>query len=114
MKTISNKPQERAIIGILQDAIIWRRVSEKIADIINAFNPKSFINDFDADSKYQSYVNAFYVMGIHDNDDLCSELTEIFFNFSGEQNPANELAETIYIEWLLCLKNYCATLKTAV
>lgn len=112
MKTIKNKPQERAIIGILQDAIVWRRVSDKMFDIVNAFNPQKHENEFSTDCQHIGYVSAFHVMGIYDNDDLCSDLAEIFFDFREDESPANELAETIYIEWLVCIKNYCATIKT--
>lgn len=111
MKTIKNKPQELAVIGILQDAIVWRRVSEKMFDIVNAFNPKAFQNDFYTDNHHLGYTNAFHLMGIYDNDDLCNDLAQIFCNFREDESSAKELSETIYIEWLVCIKNYYGTLK---
>ena len=115
METINNKPQEKAIICILQDAIIWKRVSDSMYTLLNAFNPIAINGDqenFDLEERYLGYENNFKIMGISDNYDLCQELSELFWSMQDTTSKANELAEKIYIEWLVCIKNYCATLKT--
>jgi hypothetical protein len=112
METINNKLQEQAIIGIIEDAILWNRISRKMLDIINAFHPSELEHEFHPEYKYNSYSNAFCLMGIYDNDQICSSLADIFWNLSTESNgKSDELAKTIYIEWLVSIKNYCATLK---
>lgn len=50
MKNLLNKPQEKAIVGILQDAIVWNRVANKMFEIVNAFNPAKHENAFETDS----------------------------------------------------------------
>ena len=116
MENINNKPQERAIIGIIQDSIIWQRVSNGMFEILNAFHPEKCENEFQIDYKYRGFENALILMGL-DNEELNESLGEIFNEYLNLKNPkhdiaANELAETIYIEWLVCIKNYCVTLKT--
>ena len=111
MKAIKNNQQEEAIIGVIQDAIVWARISVKMVGIINAFNPSSEECEFGADTTFIGYENAFRIMRILDDEFLCNELSQVFRSFSDDQSPANKLAETIYIEWLLCIKNYCLTSK---
>ena len=41
-----------------------------------------------------------------DEDDLHLELGEVFENLSIKNTPANLLAETIYFEWLIAIKNH--------
>ena len=115
METINNNPQERAIICILQDAIIWKRVSNSVYNLLNAFHPGKTNGDpenFELEGQYHGYENAIKIMGLSDNDELCNELSELFWNMQDEKSKANDLAEKIYIEWLVCIRNYCATLKT--
>jgi len=115
VQIIKNKSQEKAIIGIIQDAIIWRRVSDKMFDIVNAFHPAR--NDgehaeFEAENHMECYVNAFHVMDICDNDHLCGILADLFWKYTQDNGAkANELATTIYIEWLVCIKNHYVTIK---
>lgn len=112
MKTIQNKPQERAVIGIIQDTILWRRVSDRVFEIINAFDPNGNQPEPEADKKHIGISNAFHVMEIHDNQDLCDQLNTLFYEFMQDESPADQLAQTIYIEWLVCIKNYCTTQKS--
>ena len=116
METIKNNPQEQAIIGIIQDAIIWNRVSNKMYEMINAFHPQKSEEDLNLEDRYKGYNNALNAMGLKDNVDLCDKLSTIFWNSitfpEKSEDRADKLAESIYIDWLLCMKNHCSTLKT--
>jgi hypothetical protein len=119
MEALKNKPQEQAILGIIQDAIIWHRVADKMHDIINAFNPLESEHEFQVEDHYKGYRNALYIMGLIHDDNICGQLSDIFWQLSSadkmRNDQADELAHTIYIEWLVCIKNYHSTLlKTAV
>lgn len=113
METINNKPQEQAIICIIEDTILWNRVSSKMLDIVNVFHPSELQHEFNPEYKYNGYFNALNIMGISNNHDLCDKLSDIFWDLNAKsKGKADDLAKTIYIEWLVCIKNYCATLKT--
>lgn len=73
--------------------------------VLNVFDPKSQPIGFDAGFDYGGYENAIKLMGI-DEDDLHLELGEVFDNLSTKKTPANLLAETIYFEWLITIKNH--------
>lgn len=106
MKT-SNKLQEKAIIGIFFDYILWSRISESMRSINNVLHPNELENDFEPDCLYRGYENAFHILGITDENELCSELGGVFFGIiSDNKEEAKSLAERIYIEWLVCIKNY--------
>lgn len=116
VQTVKNKQQEQAIIGIIQDAIIWNRIAGKMHDIINAFEPLENEHGFNPEYSYSGYMNALHVMGLIHDDNICGQLSDIFWELSAvgvnKNNKADELSQTIYIEWLVCIKNYCATIKT--
>ena len=113
MKNLFNKPQEKAVVSILQDAIIFKRVADRMYDIVNAFNPVKHEHAFETENQHIGIKSAFYVIGIFENDDLCEQLSDIFFDtLELKETQADTLAETIYIDWLVCIKNYCATLQT--
>jgi hypothetical protein len=109
-----NEQHEQAIISIIQDSIIWNRVAKNMFNIVNAFSPKkqSGLNEFETEYHVEGCINAYRVMGVYNNDDLCEELGDLYWDMLKSEKPANELAQSIYIDWLVCIKNYCATLKT--
>lgn len=110
-QTIHNQ-KEQVIILVIKDAILWRRVSDGMHAIVNAFNPDIENESFNVEDNYGGFENALRLMGIYDNYDLREELSEIFWTMQTEKIVATELAEKIYLEWLVCIRNYCVTLKT--
>lgn len=104
------KHQETAIVSIIQDAIVWHRVTSRMYDLVRAFGNET---DFDTDRYYAGFSNAFLVMGIHENMDLCSNLSEIFFKEVEQDANAKDLAQSLYVEWLVCIKNFCLTQNLA-
>jgi hypothetical protein len=112
LSSLFTNSQDLAVIGILQDAIVWDRVSSNMLDIVNAFSPKEFKHDFETSDQHHGYVNAFHIMGIYDKDALCEQLASLFYNFREDTSSAKDLAEVIYLSWLVCIKNYCAALNT--
>jgi hypothetical protein len=116
METVKNY-QEQAIIDIIQDSIVFNRIARGAYDIINAFSPKDAQYDFNVEDDYKGYYSALKLVADFNDDKLCGQLSEIFWNTteyskSTKNGNAQELAQTIYIEWLVCIKNYYATLKT--
>lgn len=115
--TIKNNPQEKTIIGIIQDSIIWGRVSGKVYDILNSFQPLEDEHQLDVMDKYFGYHNAIHLMGLENNNNLSGELDEIYCRLSSigvkKNNKADDLAQEIYREWVVCFENhYCRGLKT--
>lgn len=108
-----NKLQERAIINVLNDHILWVRVESALFTISNAFNPSAKKGmDWSAEDNFHGYTTALIILGIENNEDLCSELSDIVSKMVSEsENASTELAREIYFEWLVAIKNFF-TLKT--
>ena len=106
MKSVKNKSE--IVIAILSDAIIFSRISCKIHDILNIFDPKNEGQEFDLEFNYNGINNAIYVMKIKD-EKLDNVLANIYFElaYSKEQNEkVDELAMVIYKKWLKAIKKY--------
>lgn len=108
-----NELQQRAIINILSDHILWVRVEECLFKISNAFNPsKKECMDWTAEDNFHGYTTALMLLGIENNEDLCSELCDVTSKMISEsENASTELAKDIYFEWLVAIKNFF-TLKS--
>lgn len=106
METVKNK--SNVVVGILSDAIIFSRLSCKMLDILNIFDPKNQGQEFDLEFSYSGINNAMSVMKIKD-EKLDNVLANIYFElaYSKEQNEkVDELAMVIYKKWLKAIKKY--------
>lgn len=106
-KSLQNK-QDQIIIQILSDFILWYRIEDGMWKAINAFNLEQPSSDFEPDMKYNGYSSALMVMGVdsENEEDLSSKLEDIVWEKMKERGNADELAETIYIEWLSVLRKH--------
>ena len=106
METVKNK--SKIVVSILSDAIIFSRLSCRMLDILNIFDPKNEGQDFDLEFNYSGMNNATSVMKIKD-DKLDNILSNIYFElvFSKDQDEkVDELAMIIYKKWLKAIKKY--------
>lgn len=105
---LQTKPKYKVVVSILSDAIIFSRLSCKMFDILNIFDPKNQGQDFDLEMEYGGMNNAISVMKIKD-DKLDKILGDIYCDlvYSKEQDEkTDELAENICFQWLKAIKKY--------
>lgn len=110
------KINEKAAIQVLKDHIIWTRMSELIYKIQNIYNPsKNLPTEFEAEDHYEGYGTALLLLNITANSDLCCEIGDITYELilNSEEN-AKDLAEKIYVEWLVTIKNFYTSRREAV
>ena len=69
----NNQQKKAAVIGIIQDAIIWDRVNNGVTTILNAFNPKEYNHEFFINLRYKGYENAFDLLELK-NEELKEKL----------------------------------------
>ncbi|AQW96651.1 hypothetical protein BBD31_01505 [Elizabethkingia anophelis] len=113
MKNLVLTAKEQAIINIIADHIFHDRIYDGIHTVLNAFAPNE--SDHSLQGIYGGIGNAFTFMDIVD-DDLCYELSDIFYNTIGEPHEfrnVNELAEVIYYSWLKFIKDYYIVKKAS-
>lgn len=106
METVKNK--SKIIVSILSDAIIFSRLSCKMFDILNIFDPKNQDQDFDLEFNYSGMNNAISVMKIKD-DKLDNILGGIYCDLvykNEEEVRVDELAAIIYKRWIKAIKKY--------
>ena len=111
MKTVTNNVKEKAIIKIISDFIIWHRVNKGVETMLNAFNPSEYTYDFDTDHKFHGYTIAWDLMGVSDEPmrngvELGMNLHDVLNEAMKSQEPANVIAERIYIDWLVEIRAY--------
>ena len=105
---LQTKPKYKLVVSILSDAIIFSRLSCKMFDILNIFDPKNEGQDFDLEFNYNGMNNATSVMKIK-VDKLDNILSNIYFElvFSKDQDEkVSELAENICFQWVKAIKKY--------
>lgn len=64
MKKLEKK--QSIVVPILIDAILFARISYKMMDILNAFNPKVMNFEFEPEVQYNGFSNAITVLKIKD------------------------------------------------
>ncbi|MFV8269719.1 hypothetical protein ACNQGP_07245 [Flavobacterium sp. GT2N3] len=102
------KDKSKVVVSILTDAIIFSRLSCKMYDILNIFDPKNQGQEFDLEFNYSGMNNAISVMRIKD-DKLDNILGGIYCDlvYSKEQDEQiSELAALIYQKWVKAIKKY--------
>lgn len=114
--------QKRSIIvPILVDAILFARISSRMMDILNAFNPTVMNFEFEPEVQYNGSSNAITVLKIKD-ENLDNILGSIFFDIVyGNKDKgieestleAGQLANYIYTNWLKAIKKYNSSYKIA-
>ena len=105
---LQTKPKYKVVVSILSDAIIFSRLSCKMFDILNVFDPKNQGHEFDLEFNYSGMNNAISVMKIKD-EKLDKILGDIYCDlvYSKEQDEkTDELAENICFQWLKAIKKY--------
>jgi hypothetical protein len=55
--------QEQAIIGIIQDVIVFERITEGMIAVLNAFNPQKYKGEFEPNYTYKGLENAIFSDG---------------------------------------------------
>lgn len=111
MKKVSQQRTEKAIIDILKDYILWYRMDKGMRLILNAFHPAEYNHEFETDYKYSGYIIAYDLMGVSDEPtnnevDLGADLHKILSDIIDSDEPANVLAERIYIDWLVEIRQF--------
>lgn len=101
------KPKMKIAANIIKDAIIFSRLSSKMYDILNLFNPNNPVQDFDLESKYYGIDNVLAFFKIKDQG-LDEALTKIYYDYVSDNTDceANDLAELVLFQWLKEIKKY--------
>lgn len=120
MKKIEKK--QCVVVPILIDAILFARISNRMMDILNAFNPKVTKHEFEPEMQYNGICNAVNILKIKD-ENLDNILGAIFNDIVyGNRSKgieestviATELAKIIFTKWLEAIKKYNSSYKIAV
>ncbi|GIZ08358.1 hypothetical protein [Flavobacterium sp. UMI-01] len=110
------------VVPILMDAILFARISNRMMDILNAFNPKVTEQEFEPEVHYHGICNAITVLKIKD-ENLDNILENIFNDFVYGNNAkqmkesdleVRELADIIFAKWSIAIKKYNSSYKIAV
>nr|WP_299486121.1 hypothetical protein [uncultured Allomuricauda sp.] len=108
---IENKQKEEAIIGIINDHILWYRIGNGMHKILNAFDLVNDNNEFEVDNHFNGIYNAFELIGIFKDDKICGKLSNIFYEKLESSLKTHELARLIYVDWLVTIREYYTNLK---
>jgi transcriptional regulator NrdR family protein len=106
METVKNK--SKVVVAILSDAIIFSRLSCKMFDILNIFDPKNQSQDFDLEINYSGMNNAIAVLKIKDDklDNILGGIYCDLVSSKEEECRVDELATLIYNKWIKAIKKY--------
>lgn len=105
---IQTKPKYKLTSFILCDAIIFARLSYKLDDILNIFNPNEAEHDFALQNEYSGMCSATMVLKIKDQalDEILGNIWfEMVYNTHTKQN-AQECAELMTYRWIKAIKKY--------
>ncbi len=105
--------QEKVIIKIIADHIVYTRIYDGMHTVLNAYDPNH--DDYELKPKYSGIDTALLLMSIED-EKLIEKLHDAYYNgVFGKYSmlSAPELAKIIYVEWLHEIKNYFLTKKVA-
>lgn len=106
MRGIKNDFQKDAVIGIIQDAIMVNRIIHGMDYLVNAFNLKEKNAEFIPLEEYRGIRNAFDMMGISQEYELCNKLNTVFYECRFKEQAADKLAVYIFRAWKLFSKEY--------
>lgn len=106
------KPKMKIAANIIKDAIIFSRLSSKMYDILNLFNPNNPVQDFDLESKYYGIDNVLAFFKIKDQE-LDEVLTKIFYDnvMDNKDCEIDDLAVLVLFQWLKEIKKYNSSYK---
>ncbi len=111
---LTQEENEKAIIQIIEDHIVFTRLCSGMHTILNVYDPNKTTHELKA--KYSGINSAFIIMGIKE-EDLEIELDNAFYDCvcvtENDLVSVPELAKTIYMKWLNVIKNYFLTKKAA-
>jgi hypothetical protein len=106
---LQTKPKSKIVVAILSDAIIFARLSSKMSDILNIFDPKNSGFEFELQDNYSGSNTAIDVLKIKDTE-LENILGQIYFDLVYMDNEmtqkADEVAELVYFRWIKAIKKY--------
>ncbi len=111
---LTQNSQEKAIIKIIEDHIIFTRFYDGLYTILNAYAPNETCHELKV--SHNGIEAAIIIMGIEDKD-LKDKLDDTYHDCAcvkeNELISIPELAQTIYLKWLNEIKNYFLTPKVA-
>jgi hypothetical protein len=111
---LGTKPKLVIVKNILSDAIMFSRLSSKMFDILNAFNPKTPVHDFSLQDNYYGISNATDILKVKDQN-LDVALTQIYSDmvcvFESKDYDVDNLAELVLFQWLKEIKKYNSSYK---
>ncbi len=108
---MKDNQREEAIIGIISDHILWHRIEEGMHKILNSFDPIESSCEFEVNNHYNGIYNAYELMGLFKDDDICGRLSNIFYEMVEQTGKAHELARLIYVDWMVAIREYYTSLK---
>lgn len=95
---------QQIIIQVLNDAVIFQRLTDRMQEALAVFNPQLGIEShFPPALNYNGYNTALDLIGLSDLNkyaDLRDQLQEIAFKQAESFQAADEVARTIYFHWL--------------
>ncbi len=107
--------QEKIILQILTDDIIFTKIEDVMFKFHNVFDPDNAEDpDGEFARKYNGYATAFEMLGIDLYGKLGEILGELTYNMKNEsEERADILAQKIYAKWLDEIKNFFLIKKVA-
>ncbi|MBF2709454.1 hypothetical protein [Flavobacterium soyangense] len=114
---LETKPKMKIVKNILSDAIIFSRLSGKMSDILNLFNPNNPEQDFNLESKYYGISNAGDILKVKDQE-LDEALTKIYCDLvyvsDKKDCEVNDLAQLVLFQWLKTIKKYNSSYNSSL
>ncbi len=111
---LETKPKMKIAVNIIKDAIIFSRLSSKMYDILNLFNPNKPVQEFDLEGKYYGIDNVIAIFKIKDQE-LDEALTKIYYDLvyatENKDCEVNDLAVLVLFQWLKEIKKYNSSYK---
>jgi hypothetical protein len=108
------KPKLAIVKNILSDAIIFSRLSSKMGDILNVFNPGTPVHEFNLVDHYYGISNASDILKVKDQN-LDVALTQIYVDMvyvnESKDYDVDNLAELVLFQWLKEIKKYNSSYK---
>lgn len=96
---------KEAITSIISDYILWQRVSNAMHKIVNAFEADE-AHEWEPESQYGGYCNAYFIMRIHNDDELTMELYDPVANAVLADGKPKALAIMVFDRWEAIIKRH--------
>ncbi len=93
---------EKEIITIIKDAVIFTRIAVKMEDLLSVIDPNDANNSFEPEKDYSGFTVAMNLMGYKSKG--YSELEDIFHTIAFKETETKTdvylAAENIYYQWV--------------